>query len=100
MNEEARTIYGDEFVDAVAAVRFYRDFATEEQAIHHELERLFREKFDAVEQWAAGNGSRRVHEHAWRIQDTFFGALDFRDELAAYGRLHRLLADVMAREAA
>lgn len=90
MSEESRHLYGDAFVDAVTAIRFYRAFATEAEAISDLVEDSFWKTFDEVEGWASANDCRQTHEHAWRIHDAFVLSANEQERLAALGRLLRL----------
>lgn len=99
MNEAERELYGDEFVDGVAAIRYIRSFDTEHDAKLDLVETLFLKTFNAVERWAADNDVLAAHEQAWRLHDEFCGAMCLSDALPIYGRLHRLLVSVSEREA-
>lgn len=86
---EARVIYGDEFASGVEAIRRYRAFESEEDAIYDLLEDLFLTRFDAIQRHAADTDDLELHRHIWRIHDAFVGAPALVDMMAAYVRLVR-----------
>lgn len=88
---EVRDTYGDEFVDGVEAIRRYRAFESEEDAIYDFLEDLFPVQFDAIQRHAADTDDLELHRHIWRIHDSFVGALTLVDMMAAYARLVRAI---------
>lgn len=89
MNDE-HYLYGGEFVDGVVALRYYREFETEEDAIRDLIAGVFFAKFDAIERWAGDNDSAIVHRHAWCIHDAFCEAVSLATELAALNKLQQL----------
>lgn len=87
---DQRSLYGDEFVDGVAALRYFREFETEEDAIRDHLAGSFFAAFNEIEKWAGDNDCVLTHRRAWRIHDAFCEARSLAAELAAFSELRRL----------
>lgn len=89
MSDE-RSLYGDEFVDGVIALRYFREFESEEDAIRDHLKSSFFAAFNEIEKWAGEHDSVLIHRRAWRIHDAFCEARSLAAELAAFRDLRRL----------
>lgn len=78
---------GDDFTAAAEAIRYYREFENDEDAIRDLLAEHFFLAFNAIEHWAADNDCGITHRRAWRIHDAFCGAMTYAAEREAYDRL-------------
>jgi len=86
----ANPLNGDDFAAAAEAIRYYREFESEEDAIRDLLADCFFATFNAIERWAADNDCGITHRRAWRIHDAFCEAPTYAAERAAYELLRQL----------
>lgn len=83
----ANPLNGDDFAASAEAIRYYREFESEEDAIRDLLANHFFATFNAIEHWAADNDCGITHRRAWRIHDAFCEATTLAAELAAHDQL-------------
>lgn len=88
----ANPLSGDDFSAAAEAIRYYREFESDEDAIRDLLAEHFFSTFNAIEHWAADNDCGITHRRAWRIHDAFCEAPTYGAERAAYDQLVALAA--------
>jgi hypothetical protein len=83
----ADPFHEDDFAAAAEAIRYYREFESDEDAIWDWLTDRFFATFNEIERWAADNDCGITHRRAWRIHDAFCEAPTLAAERAAYERL-------------